>query len=156
MSWRAAAVVRMAMPSTRATAAIGSVLLLLGLVGIAIGAVLLVFNTGSGAGTGNALRGVVSAAGMVALLGGLGVVFGGLYLLTRGRVAQTRARTTVPGMPTSRESTSMLPGATLVFVGLVLGAVGIRGATWTFVPAALAGVAGIVLFARSGSPDEPA
>jgi hypothetical protein len=156
MSWRAAVVVRMAMPSMRATAAIGACLVVLGLVGIAIGTVLLVYNTGSGGGTAGALQGLVSSVGMFALLGGLAAVLGGIFLLTRGRVGQTRAKTTVPGMPVARESTSMLPGGTLVFVGLVLGAVGIRGATWAFVLSALTGITGIVLFARSGSPDEPA
>jgi hypothetical protein len=156
MSWRAAAVVRMAMPSTRAMAAIAAVLLVFGLVGIAIGAVLLVFNTGSGGGTAGAMRGLVSGVGMVALIGGLAAVLAGVILLSRGRVGQTRATTTVPGMPVTRESTSMLPGGALVFVGCVLGAVGIRGATWAFVPAVLAWGTGIVLFARSGSPDEPA
>lgn len=146
----------MAMPSTRATAAIGTSLVVLGLAGIAIGAVLMVFNTGSGGGTAGALKGLVSGVGMVALLGGLGAVLGGIYLLTRGRVAQTRARTTVPGMPVHRASTSMLPGGALVFVGVVLGSVAVRGATWLLVPAALAGLAGIVLFSLSGSPDEPA
>jgi hypothetical protein len=156
MSWRAAVVVRMAMPSTRATAAIAAVLLVIGLVGILIGAVLLVSNTGPSGGMAGAMKGLVSGVGMFALIGGLAAVLVGIFLLTRGRVGQTRAKTTVPGMPLAPESTSMLPGGALVFVGMVLGAVGIRGASWTFVPAALAGITGIVLFARSGSPDEPA
>jgi hypothetical protein len=134
-------VVPMAMPSPRAVAGIAAALVVLGLVGLGIGAVVLVANTGAG------------AAGGVSLVGGLAAVLGGVYLLTRGRTARTRARTTVPGM---RQSSSMLPGGALFFVGVVLGTVGLRGASWLFVPAAIAGVAGAILFARSGSPDEPA
>jgi hypothetical protein len=129
------------MPSPRAVAGIAAALVGLGLVGLAAGAMFLVANTGSG------------AVGGVLLIGGLAAVLGGVHLLTRGRAARTRARTTVPGM---RPSTSMLPGGALFFVGVVLGAVGLRGASWLFVPAAIAGVAGAILFARSGSPDEPA
>jgi hypothetical protein len=141
------------MPSPRVVAGIAAALVVVGLVGLGIGAVLLVAATGSrGAGVGGALTGLGSAVGGVLLIGGLAAVLGGVFLLRRGGTARTRARTTVPGL---RQSSSMLPGGAL-FAGLVLGVVGLRGASWVFVPAAIAGVAGAILFARSGSPDEPA
>jgi len=128
-------------------------LVVLGIVGLVVGAVLLVANTGSGGGVGGGLSGLGSAIGTILLAGGLGAVLGGGYVLTRSRTARTRARTTVPGL---QQSTSMLPGGALFFFGVVLGIVGVRGASWLFVPAAIAALAGMFLFARSGSPDEPA
>lgn len=127
------------MPSARAVAGMAVGLVVLGVVGLGIGGVLLIADPGTGGG--------------VLFVGALAATLGGGYLRTRSRTARTRARTTVPGM---NPSTSMLPGGALFFFGIVLGAVALRDRTWLLVPAAIAGLAGMVLFARSGSPDEPA
>ena len=126
------------MPSARAVAGFTTALVVFGVVGLILGAVLLVANR---------------AGGFILLVGGLGAVLGGSYVLTRSRMARTRARTTVPG---TQQSSSMLPGGALFFFGVVLGFVGVQGTSWLFVPAAITGLAGMILFARSGSPDEPA
>jgi hypothetical protein len=140
----------MDMPSPRAVAGMAAALVAVGIVGLGFGAVMLVANRGAG---GGGLRGLGSAIGQVLLFGGLAAVLGGTYLLTRGRTARTRARTTVPGL---QPSTSMLPGGALFFVGIVSALLAVLGTTWMFVPAVITGTAGMILFARSGSPDEPA
>jgi hypothetical protein len=136
----------------KARALTGFVLLGLGLVAIVIGTVLLVSNKTTAAGIGGAMSGITT------FVGG-GFVLGGLVALAIGSLALASGRRTPPAgtPPGARPSRSLVPGVVLLLAGILLGAAGLLGShAWVMVPGILAGLGGLFLFARSGSPDEPA
>jgi hypothetical protein len=133
----------------KARALTGFVLLGLGLVATVIGTVLLVSNKTTTSGIGGAMSGITTAVGG-------GFVLGGLVALAIGSLALASGRRTPPAGG-ARPSRSLVPGVVLLLAGILLGAAGLLGShAWVMVPGILAGVGGLFLFARSGSPDEPA
>ncbi|MFN0247573.1 MAG: hypothetical protein ACKV2T_11860 [Kofleriaceae bacterium] len=138
------------MPKARVLS--GFILLGLGLVAIVIGTVLLVSNKTTATGIGGAMSGLTSVVGG-------GFVLGGLVALAIGSLALASGRRAPPAdtPPDARLSRSLVPGVVLLLVGILLGVAGLLGSqAWVMVPGILAGLGGLFLFARSGSPDEPA